>query len=55
LEEWSNNACYGYAILAAKDLGMKDELIQDLINAMKYAHDMKTIDEAKTVYCKSSY
>ena len=54
MQQWSNNACYGYAILAAKRIGLTEQQISELIRAMGNCHDMKTIEEAKDVYCNSS-
>ena len=55
MEDWSNNACLGYAIRAAKALKMTEKQIKDLVNEMKYCFDMRTIEEAKEEYCKSPY
>lgn len=52
---WSNNACLGYAILGAKKLGYDDEEIQKLVRAIYGEFDMKSVDEAKDTYNKSSY
>lgn len=49
-EDWSNNSCLGYAIAACRDLGMSNDQIQDLVNCMKYAFDMKTLEEARRIY-----
>lgn len=53
--EWSNNACLGYAILGAKKLGYNDEQIKELVKAMYGEFDWKSIEEAKDTYNKSSY
>jgi hypothetical protein len=53
--EWSNNACLGYAILGAKNLGYSDEQIKELVRAIYREFDMKTLDEAKNIYDQSEY
>jgi Holliday junction resolvasome RuvABC DNA-binding subunit len=53
--DWSNNACQGYAILAAKELGYSDDEISKLVRAIYRAFDFKTIDEARTAYEQSPY
>lgn len=55
MEEWSNNACMGYAILAAKALGYSEEQIKQLVAAIYFEFDFKTVEEAKDVYNKSPY
>jgi Holliday junction resolvasome RuvABC DNA-binding subunit len=47
---WSNNACLGYAILAAKSLGYTEEQTNELVRAIKGEFDLKTIEEAKRTY-----
>lgn len=34
MEEWSNNACLGYAIMGAKKLGYSEEEIKKLVRAI---------------------
>lgn len=53
--EWSNNAAYGYMILAAEELNMDQEQISNLRKAMCSHMDRKTVDEAKDAYINSSY
>lgn len=53
--EWSNGTCLGYAILGAKKLGYKDEQIHELVKAIYGEFDLKSVDEAKEIYNKSSY
>lgn len=52
---WSNNACLGYAILGAKKLGYSEDQIQELVRAIYGEFDMKSVDDAKNAYNKSSY
>ncbi|MFA2556881.1 DUF2239 family protein [Bacillus cereus] len=53
--EWSNNACLGYAILGAKKLGMNDEQIGKLVRAIYSEFDWKSVEEAKDTYNQSSF
>jgi hypothetical protein len=55
MEEWSNNACFGYVILGAKALGYTDEQIKQLVRSIRFEFDMHTVEEAKEVYNKSPY
>jgi hypothetical protein len=47
---WSNKACLGYAILAADRLGYSEEQERKLLNALKGAFDMNTIEKAEQTY-----
>lgn len=53
--DWSNNACQGYAVIAAKELGYSDDDIQKLVRAMYRSFDEKTIEDARAEYEKSPY
>ncbi|BFH18286.1 hypothetical protein PMJ10TS2_79140 (plasmid) [Paenibacillus melissococcoides] len=53
--DWSNNACLGYAIIGAKNLGYSDEQLFTLVQSMDREFDCKTIDEAKAIYERSPY
>jgi len=53
--DWSNNACLGYAILGAKELGYSDEEIKKLVRAINRAFNHKTIEEARQEYENSPY
>jgi hypothetical protein len=52
---WSNNACLGYAILGAEKIGYSEGQIQQLVRAIYGEFDMKSVDEAKDTYNKSSF
>ena len=54
-EEWDNQACLGYSIKAALEIGLTEEEINKLVGAMQYAFDMKTVSEAAAIYRNSSY
>lgn len=53
--EWSNNACLGYALLGANKLGYDDQQINQLVKAITSEFDLKSVEEAKALYNKSSY
>lgn len=53
--EWSNNACLGYAILAAEQIGLSHEQIRKLTRAIHGMHDFKTIGEASEAYEQSPF
>ncbi len=54
-DDWSNNACLGYAITAMEYMGLNENEVKRMVGHMKYAFDMKTIDEADKKYCESPY
>ncbi|SFB62731.1 hypothetical protein SAMN05216312_12251 [Cohnella sp. OV330] len=53
--EWSNNACLGYAILAAEKIGLSHEQIRNLTRAIHGMYDFKTIGEARDAYEQSPF
>ncbi|MGG1158904.1 hypothetical protein ABE237_22565 [Brevibacillus formosus] len=55
MEEWSNHAALGYAIMAAENMGWSKEQIERLVRGMQVRFDLKTIEEAVDHYCKSPY
>ncbi|MCC3380722.1 hypothetical protein ACFQ5D_10860 [Paenibacillus farraposensis] len=54
-EEWSNNACLGYAILGARKMRYSEEQTKKLIRSMYSQFDLTSVGEAIEVYNKSSY
>lgn len=54
-EDWSNNACLGYAILGAMRLGYDEDHISDFVSSIRSEFDFVSVDEAKSVYEKSPY
>jgi hypothetical protein len=54
-EEWSNNACLGYAILGAEKLKYSEEQTRKLIRTIYGIFDLTSVGEAREVYNKSSY
>ncbi len=47
---WSNDACKGYAIRACKSLGYSREQTKTLLQAMGWAFDDISVDEAVLEY-----
>lgn len=54
-DEWSNNACLGYAIKGARRLGLTDEQTRKLIRSIYSTFDDVSVDEAKRTYENSPY
>jgi len=52
-EEWSNDACCGYVLIACKALGYTDEQKRNLISAINDAFGNYTVDEAKQKHIKN--
>lgn len=56
MEEWSNSACFGYAIAAARSVGMTDQQIAELIRHMRTIMDLDlSVEEAIQVYINSPF
>lgn len=53
--EWSNHACLGYAIRAARRLDYSNDATRHLIGKMSTAFDVLSVDAAKRVYEESPY
>lgn len=53
--EWNNHACLGYAILGAKEAGMSEEQVRELIRSIYNQFDFISVDEAGDVYRESDY
>ncbi|MDP4093953.1 MAG: RuvA C-terminal domain-containing protein [Bacillota bacterium] len=49
-EPWSNSACCGYVMFAAKSLGYSKEQIRELISALNAAFGNHTVEEVKHNY-----
>lgn len=54
-EEWSNNACLGYAIYGARKLEYTEEQTKKLVRAMYGEFDRKSLQQAKDEYNYSPY
>lgn len=54
-DEWSNNACCGYVIMAMEDCGFS---LQDIGRVMKQLHDVmdfNSLEDAEKKFCSSPY
>ena len=40
-EEWKNGACLGYAIKAMENMNLKQSIIRDVIQEMKWLMDVR--------------
>lgn len=54
-DEWSNDACRGYVIMAMEDCGFPKKEIQRVLGQLYYVFDFHTIQQAKQKYHSSSY
>lgn len=52
---WSNDACRGYVIWAMENCDFKPEEIKQVITELYEVFDFKTVEEAASHYCESSY
>lgn len=55
MNQWSNQACFGYMILAAEKAGVKAEQIQEIVRKMHRVHDEISVEEAAKFYRESDY
>lgn len=51
---WSNDTCKGYAIMAMRRAGLKEETIQKVSRKMTECFDDTTVEEAADYYIKGS-
>lgn len=51
-ELWSNEACKGYFLQAARVAGIDQSVIQKILRAYKEVFETLTVDEAAAIYCK---
>lgn len=52
---WSNQACFGYCILAAQKAGVDPETIREIIKKMHRVQDDVSVAEAARIYRESDY
>ena len=52
---WSNQACFGYLILAAEKAGLNEEEIKKIVKKMHRTHDEVSIEKAAEYYRESDY
>jgi hypothetical protein len=49
-EQWSNNACCGYALIACKALGYSEKQIGEFLSALNNAFGNYSVERAKEKY-----
>lgn len=49
MDEWNNNACEGYAILAMQAAGLDRQTVRRVLNEMRGYFDSVSVDEAAAV------
>ena len=54
-DEWSNDACRGYVIMAMHDCGFSHEDIRRVVRQLHEAFDFHTINEAEQKYYHGDY
>ena len=55
LEIWQNDACIGYAIEAARQIGLTKQQTSALVLALTDRMDITTTDEAAALYRSGNY
>lgn len=53
MEVWNNDACKGYALMAAESIGLNRHQISDLIDSINWHIFNKTIEDAEKYYAQS--
>lgn len=54
-DEWSNDACRGYVIMAMEDCGFSHEDIRRVVRQLHETFDFHTINEAEQKYYHGDY
>ena len=54
-DEWSNDACRGYVIMAMQDCGFSHEDIRRVVRQLYEVFDFHTINEAEQKYYRGDY
>lgn len=49
-EQWSNNACCGYVLIACRTLGYSEKQINELLSALNDAFGNFSVERAKEKY-----
>lgn len=52
---WTNDACYGYIIMAMEDAGCQPELIGKVLRCARDAMDYATPEDAEQKHARSNY
>ena len=54
-DEWSNDACRGYVIMAMQDCGFSSKDIQRVLIQLYEVFDFHTLEQAKQKYDSGNY
>lgn len=49
---WTNDVCYGYCLIALKNAGMTDKIMEKVTRCLHSAFDEYSVEEAEEVWCK---
>lgn len=55
MQEWNNQSCMGYAIMAAERAGLPPEEVRKITKAMHRVFDDKSLEQAAEHYRQSDY
>jgi hypothetical protein len=55
VNDWSNHACLGYVVAALKRKGWSNDRIKEVVGAVYFEFDFKTVEEAEQIYRNSEY
>lgn len=53
-DEWSNDACRGYVIMAMEDCGFSKKDIRRVVGQLYEVFDLNSVEDAKEKYLSSS-
>lgn len=54
-DEWSNDACRGYVIMAMEDCGFSKKDIRRVVGQFYEVFDLNSVEDAKEKYHSSPY
>ena len=54
-DEWSNDACRGYVIMAMEDCGFSKKDIRRVVGQLYEVFDLNSVEDAKEKYLSSPY
>jgi hypothetical protein len=54
-DEWSNDACRGYVIMAMEDCGFSKKDIRRVVGQLYEVFDLNSVQDAKEKFYSSSY
>ena len=54
-DEWSNDACRGYVIMAMEDCGFSKKEIQRVVGQLYEVFDLNSVEDVKEKFYSSPY